>query len=69
MMFALDVIGIIFYFISFHLFIPLYPDFMGSYVLRLYDVINLLCLADGIAKTYSYCVNVTHAVVTGLRCY
>ena len=42
---------------------------MGKYILRSYDVINLLCLADGIAKAYSYCVNVTDAVVTGVRCY
>ena len=31
---------ILFYFI---LFILLYPDVMGNYVLRSYDVINLLC--------------------------
>ena len=42
---------------------------MGNYVLRSYDVINLLCLADGIDKMYSDCVNGTDVVVTGVRCY
>ena len=42
---------------------------MGICVLRSYDVVNLLCLADGIPKTYSYYVNVTAGVVTGVRCY
>ena len=42
---------------------------MGNSVLRSYHVINLLCLAGGIAKIYSYCVNVTDVVITGVRCY
>ena len=58
---------ILFYFISF-CFIPLYPDVMGNYVLRSPGVITSYVLADGIAKTYSYYVNVTD-VVTGVRCY
>ena len=47
-----------FYFILFHfiLFILLYPDVMGNYVLRSYDVINLLCLVDGVDKIlFSLC--------------
>ena len=28
-----------------------------------------LSLADRIANSYSYCVNVTDVVVTGIRCY
>ena len=42
---------------------------MGNYVLKACDVINLLSLADGIANSYSYCVNVTDVMVTGVRCY
>ena len=39
------VLCILFYFISFHfiLFIQLYPDVMGNYVMRLYGVLNFLC--------------------------
>ena len=35
---------VIFYFILFHSFIQLYPDVMGNYVMRLYGVLNLLCI-------------------------
>ena len=40
-----DGIAITLYFISFHfiLFIQLYPDVMGNYVLRSSGVLNLLC--------------------------
>ena len=40
-----DGITIILYSISFHfiLFIQLYPDVVGNYVLRLFGVLNLLC--------------------------
>ena len=42
---------------------------MGNYILRSCGVINLLSLAGGLANFYSYCVNVTDVVVTGVRCY
>ena len=47
-----DGIAIILYFISVHfiIFIQLYPDVMGNYVLRLYGLFNLLCF--GIGKIY-----------------
>ena len=57
---------ILFYFI---LFILLYPDVMGNYVLRSPDVITSYVLANGINKNYSYYVNVIDVVVTGVRCY
>ena len=44
MFYTLDVM----YYILFHfiLFIQLYPDVMGKYVMRLYGVLNLLCIGQ-----------------------
>ena len=41
---------------------------MGNYVLRSYDVITSYVLSAGITKNYSYYVNMTDVVVTGVRC-
>ena len=40
---------------------------MGNYVLRSYDVINLLCFGRWNDQNYSFYVNVTDVVVTGVR--
>ena len=43
---------------------------MDNYVLRSYDVINLLCFGRwNNQKLYSYYISVTDVVVTGVRCY
>ena len=58
------------YFIPFCLFL-LYPDVMGNYVLKSYDVIKLFMFFGrwSSQKIHSYNVNVTDVVVTGVRCY
>ena len=43
---------------------------MGNYVLRSFDVINLLCFGRWSNQDFIfYYVNVTDVVVTGVRCY